>query len=136
MKTSILMLCIAMCVSKQSSGQAAETSDQVIEGGKLFVELVKALSGNKQSLNDPGCKGKYADLCIENESANSITVQLEHRVSAIRREVVVLPRGRECFLQAQVGVWTYDLRNSGSTTSIRKGDLLIEGCNNMVMNIK
>lgn len=136
MKTSILMLCIAMSLSKPTSAQAVETTDQVIEGGKLIVELVKALSGNKQSIKDPGCKGKYADLCIENESANSITVQLEHRVSAIKREVVVLPRGRECFLQAHVGVWTYDLRNSGSATSMRKGDLLIEGCNNMVMNIK
>jgi hypothetical protein len=136
MKTSILMLCIAMCLSDHTSAQATETTDQVIEGGKLIVELVKALSGNKQSIKDPGCKGKHADLCIENESANSITIQFEHRVSAIKREVVVLPRGRECFLQAQVGVWTYDLRNSGSATSMRKGDLLIEGCNNMVMNIK
>lgn len=136
MKSGILMLCIAICISDHSSGQSAETTDQVIEGGKLIVELVKALSGKKDVEKETGCKGKYADLCIENSSPNSITVYLEHRASAEKREVVILPSGKECALQARIGVWTYDLRNAGAMQSLRKGDLLIEGCNNLVMTIK
>lgn len=130
------MLCIAMCISGNSSGQAPETADQVIEGGKIIVELVKALSNKKDLDKNPGCKGNYADLCIENESANSITVQLDQRATSEKREVVVQPKGKECFLQVRIGVWTYDLRMTGTSTSMRKGDLLIEGCNNLVMNIK
>ncbi len=130
------MLCIAFCISGNSAGQATGTADHVIEGSKVIVELVRALSGKKDPEKDPGCKGNYADLCIENESPNSITVYFEHRASAEKREVVVLPKGRECCLQAKVGVWTYDLKLSGTIVSIRKGDLLIEGCNNMVMQIR
>lgn len=130
------MLCIAMCTSGRTSGQAPETADHVIEGGKIIVELVKALSNKKDSDKDPGCKGNYADLCIENEAPGSITVQLEQRTNPEKREVVVLPAGKECFLQVRVGVWTYDLRMTGTTTSMRKGDLLIEGCNNLSMKIK
>ena len=137
MKSGIIMLCIAFCISDHSNGQSTTGStDQVIEGGKLIVELVKALSGKKDVDKDTGCKGKYDNLCIENASANSITVYLEHRITAEKREVVILPAGKECALQARVGVWTYDLRNTGAMQSLRKGDLLIEGCNNLVMNIK
>jgi hypothetical protein len=136
MKTGILVLCIALCISDHSSGQSAETTDHVIEGGKLIVELVKALNAKKDTDRDTGCKGKYADLCIENESPNSIAVYLEHRGSTEKREVIILPEGKECALQARIGVWTYDLKITGVLQSLRKGDLLIEGCNNLVMNIK
>lgn len=136
MKSGIFLLCIALCISDHSSGQSAETTDQMIEGGKLIVELVKVLSGKRDTDKDTGCKGKYADLCIQNTSANSIAVYLEHRVSAEKREVVILPAGKECVLQSRAGVWTYDLRITGAVQSLRKGDLLIEGCKNLVMNIK
>jgi hypothetical protein len=117
-------------------GQATTKADPVIEGGKLIVELIKVLGNKKDQAKDSGCKGTYADLCIENESISSLTVLLEHRASAEKREVVVLPAGKECSLQAKVGVWSYDLRITGSPQAIRKGDILLEGCNNMVMNIK
>ena len=117
-------------------GQINTKADPVIEGGKLIVELVKVLSSKKDPTKDTGCKNNYADLCIENGSDGSLTVLLEFRLTAEKREVVVLPQGRECCLQAKAGVWTYDLRITGSAQAVRKGDILIEGCNNMVMNIK
>lgn len=135
MKTSIYLLCMTLCFTSNASSQTSGTTDQVIEGSKVIVELVKALSGKKDPEKDTGCKGKYADLCIVNESGYSIAITLEHRLSAERREVVILPKGKECSLQARVGVWTYDLKLSGGIQSIRKGDLMIEGCNNMVMQI-
>jgi hypothetical protein len=136
MKSSILILLASLCISGKSASQTTDKADQVIEGGKIIVELVKALGSKKDLYKDPGCKGKYADLCIENISLNSITAYLEHRISSEKREVVILPNGKECSLQIKVGVWTYDLRVTGATQSLRKGDLLVEGCNNLVMNIK
>lgn len=117
-------------------GQATAKTDKVIEGGKLIVELIKVLSNKKEQAKETGCKDSFADLCIENESISSLSVFLEHRSSSEKRDVVILPGGKECCLQAKIGVWSYDLHITGSPQTIRKGDILIEGCNNMVMNIK
>ena len=136
MKTIFISFCILACGHTFCLGQATTKVDPVIEGGKLIVELIKVLSNKKDQAKDAGCKASYADLCIENESISSLTVLLEHRASSEQRDVVILPSGKECCLQAKVGVWSYDLRITGSLQAIRKGDILIEGCNNMVMNIK
>lgn len=124
------------CGHTHCISQSVTKADPVIEGGKLIVELFKVLSIKKETTKDTGCKNSYADLCIENASGRSLTVFLEHRASSEKREVVILPEGKECSLQAKAGVWTYDLRFTGSSQAVRKGDILIEGCNNMVMNIK
>ena len=116
--------------------QAQDKVTPVIEGGKLIIELVKALSARKDAVRDDGCKGSHADLCIRNETVNGITVTFEPRQGGETREIVVQPNGKECFLQASAGIWTYDLRYTGSMQSIRKGDVLIEGCNNLDMTIR
>ena len=118
------------------SAQTPAKADPVIEGGKIIVELFKALGSKKNQEKDPGCRGTFADICVENGAVQSMTLYLEHRASAEKREVVVMPGGKEFCLQAKVGVWTYDLKATGTLPSIRKGDILIEGCNNMVMQIK
>ena len=116
--------------------QTTETTDHVIEGSKIIVELVKALSNKRGNSKDPGCKNNYADICIENTSINSMTVILKHRGIGEKREVVILPEGKECSLQLKIGVWNYDLRITGNQQALRKGDMMIKGCNNMVMTIK
>lgn len=138
MKTLLLILAYCICLAQHSWSQAqtSSTSNTVIEGGKLVVELIKAISEKKDQGHNSGCKDSYADLCIENQTIGSITVSLLHRLSGEVRDVVVLPGGKECCLQAKVGVWTYDLKLPGSPLSVRKGDLKLEGCNNLVMSIK
>lgn len=108
----------------------------MIEGGKVVVELIKVLKGKKDLEKNPGCKSGHADLCSINESSATITVTLYHRVTNEKREIVIQPLMRECFIQIASGVWTYDLRLSSNAPSIRKGDLLIEPCENITMNIK
>lgn len=110
-----------------------KTTDHVIEGGKVVVELIKALSGKKSS--EKGCKDSYADICIVNETTNALTVTLFHRENAEQRELVIPSTLKECCLRVAKGVWTYDLRLP-TAQSIRKGDILIEGCQNMQMNIR
>ena len=119
-----------------SAAQSKIPTEHVIEGGKVVVELIKALGGKRASDKYPGCKGNHADLCVENASSVSIVVSLLHRVSNEKREMIILPGTNECCLQLMVGVWTYDLCIRGTVTSIRKGDILLEGCQNMIMNIK
>ena len=136
MKTIVISLCLVVFCFARTEGQTKNTTDQVIEGGKVVVELIKVLTAKKDLEKNPGCKGTYADLCVVNETPGSIVVIVRHRTNDEMREMVILPAMRECSLQIPVGVWTYDLRPGSSTQSIRKGDLLIEGCQNMVMNIK
>ena len=100
------------------------------------MELIKAIGVKKDPDHPGGCKDSYADLCIENQSSGTISVSLLHRDSKEVREVVVMTAGKECCLQAKAGVWTYDLKIPGNPLSLRKGDLKLEGCNNMVMSIK
>jgi hypothetical protein len=123
-------------LSQDGYSQSTETTDHVIEGSKIIVELVKALSNKKDNSKESGCKNSHADLCIDNTSENSMTVILKHRASGEKREVVILPKGQECALQIVVGVWNYDLRISGTQQALRKGDMLIKGCNDINMNIK
>jgi hypothetical protein len=119
------------------TSQSSKAADQVIEGGKVVVELIKAFGNKKEVDKDGGCKGRYADLCVVNESSGSLTVSLHH-LSSIepQRELVILPGMKECGLQLSTGVWTYDLKVTATALSIRKGDLLVEGCQNLMMNIK
>lgn len=116
--------------------QTSKPADHVIEGGKIVVELIKAISGKKELEKNPGCKGMYADLCIKNESSESLTTVLRHKTSGEICELVILPGMQECCLRLNTGVWSYDLRLTKSIPAIRKGDLLIEGCQNVLMNLK
>lgn len=135
MKTKVLALLLGFCYS-HATGQSNQVTGQVIEGGKVVVELIKAMQSKKEADKNPSCKGKFADLCIFNESSHSMTAVLYHRINQEKREMIILPSMQECSLQIGVGVWTYDLRVTVTAQPIRKGDLLIEGCQNLVMNIK
>ncbi len=136
MKTIALALCMVIVCHGKTTGQTNHTADQVLEGGKLVVELISVLGGKHDLEKNPGCKGNYADLCVMNESEGSISVTLTKQVSTEKKEMVILPGMKECSLQIPVGVWTYDLRPTSATQSMRKGDILIEGCQNLIMNIK
>jgi len=135
MKTRVIgLLLVLLCSNLYSQNQQA--AGQVIEGGKVVVELIKAFQNKKETEKNPGCKGKHADLCIFNESSYSMTAILYHRINQEKREMIILPAMQECSLQIGMGVWTYDLRLTSTAQPIRKGDLLVEGCQNLVMNIK
>ena len=118
------------------NGQTDKAAEHVIEGGKVVVELIKALSTKKDMNNNSGCKKTYADLCIMNESNTSLIASIQHRATGEKREMVIQPKSKECSLHVQIGVWTYDLRIQDNIYPIRKGDILIESCQNLMMNIK
>ncbi len=131
-----MCLCLLFICGDKIVSQTNSATGNVIEGGKVVVELIKALTGKKDLEKNAGCKGTYADLCVVNESLNSITVELQRAKPEEKREMVILPSTKECCLQIPVGVWTYDLRVSNTLPSIRRGDILIEGCQNLIMTIK
>ncbi|HLF62329.1 MAG TPA: hypothetical protein VI603_01150 [Saprospiraceae bacterium] len=132
----IVMITGCLVVQAQSKTASDQVVDQLVEGGKVLVELIKVIGSDKGKDEDAGCKDRYADLCITNARDTSLTIAMTHRTSEEHRELIIAEAGEECSLQLPVGVWTYDLKVTGSMTSMRKGDLLIEGCNNVTMTIK
>jgi hypothetical protein len=135
MKTVAVGVCLVLSFLNVNA-QSEKPANQVIEGGKVVVELIKVLRGKKDIEKSSGCKGSYADLCVLNESSTAISVSLVHRGTNERREMIIQPHMQECCLQVAQGVWTYDLRINTNSQSIRKGDVLIEDCQNLTMNIK
>lgn len=135
MKAILLTLMIALFTCQAESQTAPSTSD-VIEGGKVIVELIKAISQPKQDkLKDNDCRDQHANLCIINKSQQPVSVTLYHRERNESRELFIQASQKECSLHAPIGVWTYDLRIAGSATPIRKGDILLESCQDLAMHI-
>ena len=135
MKSVAIGLCLVL-YSFNMNGQTENAAKNVIEGGKVVVELIKVIVAKKDLDKNPGCKNSYADVCIVNESAGPVLAILIHRISGEKREMVIQSKTKECSLQAAIGVWTYDLREPQNPYSIRKGDILIESCQHLTMNIK
>lgn len=136
MKPLAISLCLILILRTEISGQSNQAADHMIEGGKVVVELLKVFAGKKDTDKNGGCKGSYADLCVLNESSGSISVTLQRAKTEEKKDMVILSGMKECSLQIEVGVWTYDLKLTGTTNSIRKGDILIEGCQSLLMSIK
>ena len=117
-------------------GQPRTTVEQAVEGGKILIELIKVISNDKEKNEATGCKGRHADFCVVNAHDSSLTVILTSRVTNEIRELIITTESKECCLQLSAGIYTYELRFSGTNTAMRKGDLMIEGCNNVTMTIK
>ena len=117
-------------------GQSDPSAAHIIEGSKLIIELVKVLASKKELARIPGCKNTYADVCIRNEFTLPFIVTMHHRSTSEKRELVIQPMQKECSLHLALGVWTYDVRLCEQDITLRKGDLLVEGCQNIDMNIK
>jgi hypothetical protein len=131
----IIAVLLLLTFSTLMDAQQKSVVDQAVEGGKVLVELIKVIGGDKQDGVDPGCGGQHADLCITNARDSSLTVALTHRTSEGIRELIIVPGGRECSLHLALGVWTYDLKLRGTIGSLRKGDLLIEACEDLEMTV-
>ncbi|MBK9984991.1 MAG: hypothetical protein IPP15_21945 [Saprospiraceae bacterium] len=136
MKTFAISIGMLLMYCSQIRGQSNTATNNVIEGSKIAVELIKALTGKKDLEKTSGCKGSYADLCVVNETTNSIAVVMAKARSDEKKEILIQPSSKECFLQIGVGVWTYDLHIPAVPQSLRRGDILIEGCQNLIMTIK
>jgi hypothetical protein len=135
MKTVAVGLCLVLSFSKLHA-QSDLSAAHIIEGSKIIIELIKVLASKKELAKIPGCKNSYADVCIRNEFHLPFIVTMLHRSTSEKRELVIQPQERECSLHLPLGVWTYDVRLCEQDFVLRKGDLLVEGCQNIDMNIK
>lgn len=95
MKRPAIAVLILWVLGNAAHAQAPSTADQVVEGSKVIVELVKIFKGKKDVGKDSGCKGSYADICVNNGTKTTMMVSLVHRSTEEVREVVILPGGKD-----------------------------------------
>jgi hypothetical protein len=107
MKTVAVGVCLVLSFLNVNA-QSEKPANQVIEGGKVVVELIKVLRGKKDIEKSSGCKGSYADLCVLNESSTAISVSLVHRGTNERREMIIQPHMQDavCRLLKVYGLMT------------------------------
>src|SRR5687768_17256050 len=95
MKTVAIGLCL-VCSFAKINAQTQQSPGHFIEGSKLVVELIKALSNKRDIEKNPGCRNMHADVCISNECLFPLVVTLHKRSSGERRELVIQPSQQEC----------------------------------------
>jgi hypothetical protein len=117
------------------NAQNRSVIDQAVESGKVLVDLIKVFSNNKYDTPTEDCVDRFADLCVANSRESSLTVAITHRASQEIRDLIIQPDSRECSLQLAIGVWTYEISVTGIDTTLRKGDILLEGCQKYEMSI-
>ncbi len=126
------------------------TANNIIEGGKTLVELVRVFKIPKNSLaqqniiekKDSCAVRSTSDLCIKNATANSILVTLFKRTGNGYEPgsltAKISPKNQECWYELKSGVYKFRLQtNDGDSLKLfREGELKLNPCANMVKEIK
>ena len=126
------------------------TTNNIIEGGKTLVELVRIFKIPKNSLAQQNIIEKkdsciirsISDLCIKNSTANSLLVTLFKRAGNGYEPGIltakISPKNQECWFELKSGVYKFRLQteDGDSLKLFREGELKLNPCANMVKEIK
>jgi hypothetical protein len=146
-KIQLHLVLISVIFPLLASGQegSPNTTDRLIEGGNLFVEILKIVqksegenaetSTSKQS--DCATK-KFTNICFINKSKERINVKLTHKNEEKNHELIIGANGKECCYRIAPGVYSYSLTRSDDPEKkpFRKGEMLLEVCNDVEVKIK
>ncbi len=142
MKWLIIIGCLVM--ASQLSAQEKSGASNVIEGGKVVVDLLSVFKGSGGGNNDTetgeltgNCKkDKTADVCFKNLSKTSINVTISRRTdNSFKSELIVLTGYQECVFALRKGIYTYAVTNI-LKQPIRKAELRIETCKDETIEIQ
>lgn len=147
-----IVLAVMLLLNLTATSQNTTASD-IIEGGKVIVELVRVLkmpawSGYQQHVVEKvdSCKLKgVSDLCYKNSSGKSLYISLYKRnVNGNGYEtsvltMMVLPRNQECWYELRAGIYKFKIETEGEDEErvlYREGEMKLAACENFVREIK
>ena len=145
-----LKLLLSLILSATGLCAQNYTANNIIEGGKALVDLIRVLKIPKTSLAQPNIIEKkdscitkgICDLCIKNSTIWSIQISL-YRRSGNGYEpgvlnAMILPKNQECWYELKSGVYKYKIETEvGGTMKIfREGELKLNACANMLKEIR
>jgi hypothetical protein len=130
MKKVVVILFLGF-LSQQGIGQ--NNGSDVVEGGKLLLELVKIVKPDKAASTNSksgDCKkDKTSDLAFDNKKQGVIKVVLTDKdQSSAKQELVIQAQKKEYFLSLVAKVYTCEVTDVSTGTIIRKGDIRLSVC--------
>jgi len=143
---SILIVSIPQLFS-QNPNVPANTTDRIIEGGNLIVEILKVININENDKakssrsTDADCATKnFTNVCFVNKSQHIIIVKMKMKNVEEVHELIIINNEKECCYRIKPGVYEYSIQQKdegiSGTQLIRKGEILLEVCKNLEIKIK
>lgn len=126
------------------------TAGNIIEGGKVLVDLVRVLKIPKTNMavqpvmerKDSCLIKNQSDLCFRNATGKSIMVTLYKRSGNGYEPGVlsakILPRNQECWYELKAGIYKMKIErdDDDSVKIYREGELKLLACSNIFREIK
>jgi len=144
---SILFLFLSITLSAQSPTQ------QIVEGSKTLVELIKVIKTPRQNLNAQNfttanptaadsCAIKHrSDLCYKNSSSKVLSISIYKRngdtYDTTPFTMKVLAQKQECWYELRAGIYKYKIEQDAVSgkTLVNEGEFKLEPCENMLREI-
>jgi hypothetical protein len=146
-----IFLCILLGVAPRLYSQdppgSGTTTDRIIEGGNLIIEILKVISNSdsdrmkSSESSEPDCAtANFTNICFVNRTSNIIIVRMKKDQTEKEHELFITNNGKECCYRITPGVYEYSIgqRAEGTTGErlIRKGELLLEVCKDLEIKIR
>ena len=147
MRRHLLMAALAITTSASAQNN---TAGNIIEGGRVLVELVRVLKIPKSNMiphavaerKDSCFVKNICDLCLKNASGKSVIVSLFKRsgngYEAGVLSCKILPRNQECWYELKAGIYKMKIeKEEGEVFKIyQEGELKLVACSNTFREIK
>ena len=143
------LLMAALAIATGASAQN-NTAGNIIEGGRVLVELVRVLKIPKSNMiphavaerKDSCFVKNICDLCLKNASGKSVVVSLYKRsgngYEAGILSCKILPRNQECWFELRSGIYKLKIEKEDDKDLqlYQEGELKLVACSNTFREIK
>lgn len=150
MRNLVFVLLAALCLKAQAQNNL---SNNIIEGGKVFVDLLRIIKAPKNSLiptatsvsiiKDSCAIKSLGDICYKNSSGKTMYVTLYKRngniYTAASLSLTILNNTKECVYEVLSGIYKYKIEYENDDEKrvvYKEGELKIEACDKKQEEIK
>lgn len=150
MRKIFFLFTLCLCIQVQAQNY---TVSNIIEGGKVFVDILKVFKTPKKTLlaaapimqntTDSCLLKSIADVCYKNISGKKMFISLYKRNGSVYASVpltlALLNNSKECLFEIAAGIYKYkiELENDDDKKEIYKeGEIKIMACDKRVEEIK
>lgn len=144
-----MILAVTMLMNISSPAQS-NTANNIIEGGKTLVELVKVFKMPKYTIVQPpivekkdSCAIKnVTDICIKNSTVKPLRVSLYKRNGNVYEPGIlslkILPKNQEFLYELKVGIYKikFETEEDDEARTINEGEIKLIACQNFFKEIK
>ena len=144
-----LILPVAALITFSASSQN-NTASNIIEGGKVVVELVRVFKAPRQAVysqniieKKDSCTVKsVCDLCFKNSTDKGLYISLYKRNGNTYETNVltmkVLPKAQECVFEVRSGIYKFkiEIEDDDERIVYREGEMKLIACENIFKEIK